>query len=501
MTARITATAPRIFGPLGALVQRFVDTEGIPQNDVLTYGLIYNALAPGDYEGPISIRMIRDFLETVKEKDPKSYQRLINVYDLQVEVKNEKRERSWAESYLDTFRSVENAYQYSLRTKEAIDKMAPKLDAPEDMSPVERAKWLRMWIIVVKEQSYFWFDYTDGGKRFDFITSKQSDGNHFFPEVLVNLERVYFSKLKDGEIVYELLKAFVDNLPKEAQKAIIRFSEFERNEPDSLMVQRVRENVKKLVFPVNWVCSSAYFFTKEFISNIAPNILSDAVITWKNGNLQELKTIETPYVDFLKNYKTRIAKAYCFSEEAQAYVRNELELRMHVAVYEWLKKHSDFEFGNGPDEEKATLSQYGMDDLLDEDVPSFENCIRIWINEMNFVESEDDINWDVVYKIFDKDLDEVSLGRYFRGELTAHDIFERTFLRDYEQARSCINTALPLPKTEKKKMGDSLTRIQNHTELPHDRIYFSLFSTMLSSRREELPNQYVRIYENIVNNA
>ena len=104
--------------------------------------------------------------------------------------------------------------------------MAPKLDAPEDMSPVERAKWLRMWIIVVKEQSYFWFDYTDGGKRFDFITSKQSDGNHFFPEVLVNLERVYFSKLKDGEIVYELLKAFVDNLPKEAQKAIIRFSEF-----------------------------------------------------------------------------------------------------------------------------------------------------------------------------------------------------------------------------------------------------------------------------------
>ena len=53
----------------------------LDEYNVIKLLLLYRDLAPGDEDGPISIVMIRDFLENVIGTDELGYNKLISYYD------------------------------------------------------------------------------------------------------------------------------------------------------------------------------------------------------------------------------------------------------------------------------------------------------------------------------------------------------------------------------------------------------------------------------------
>ena len=77
-----------------------------------------------------------------------------------------------------------------------------------------------------------------------------------------------------SEILYDMIKSFVDSYPKDVQRAVYRFAELDGvNRPDSCRLGRIREDVKKKLFPNSWRSSTSFFMCKTVIKFMIPNII------------------------------------------------------------------------------------------------------------------------------------------------------------------------------------------------------------------------------------
>lgn len=165
---------------------------------------------------------------------------------------------------MDGIRSVENAMSYSISFAEAATKMAAKIDAPEEMSVVERIKWIRLWFIVIRNQEFFYNEIDGNGRNRGINVTREVNDMYIFPESMILLNESFLSKLDDGEILYDMIKAFVDSYPKDVQRAVYRFAELDGvNRPDSCKLGRIREDVKKKLFPNSWRSSTSFLCARQ----------------------------------------------------------------------------------------------------------------------------------------------------------------------------------------------------------------------------------------------
>ena len=127
----------------------------------------------------------------IQKDNPSIYKKMCIFYGLSEEGNYNEKKRSkindLIQNYMDGIRSVENAMSYSISFAEAATAMAPKLDAPEEMSVVERVKWIRLWFIVIRNQELFYNEIDGNGKVRGIDVTREVNDMYIFPESMILL--------------------------------------------------------------------------------------------------------------------------------------------------------------------------------------------------------------------------------------------------------------------------------------------------------------------------
>lgn len=191
---------------------------------------MYRDLATEDVNGKISVRRMKQFFNELKKDYPDEASKVELYYDMEngLSTKRKFKLNNAVQAFWNKCRTVENAYKYCHEFHFMANRIAKKLDAPEDMGVIERCKWLRLWVYVIKDQSFFWWDWDSNYKIINIKESIELDKRVYLnPEVMVELEKYNFSKIPDGVILLDMLKAFINMYPEEIQKSILRFGELD----------------------------------------------------------------------------------------------------------------------------------------------------------------------------------------------------------------------------------------------------------------------------------
>lgn len=463
------------------LLERVIDRDKFSYNEARAYATIYQNLAPGDVAGKISAMRVKNFMEHFIQKDnPSIYKKMCIFYGLSEEGNyNEKKcskINNLIQNYMDGIRSVENAMSYSVSFEEAANKMALKLDAPEGMSVVERVKWIRLWFIAIRNQEFFYNEIDGNGKIRGINVTREVNDMYIFPESMILLNESFLSKLNDGEILYDMIKSFVDSYPTDVQRAVYRFAELDGvNRPDSCRLGRIREDVKKKLFPNSWRSSTSFFMCKTGIKYMIPEHLRMAVLAFKNGGVANMPVLKIEIPDVFNGYKKRKVTAYKYGETQvngnpiELGVTGEQELMLYVNLYKWLVEHPDFRFGK----EDKTLEEYGLAGLLLDE----KDILGTWILEQGFASSEDDINWDLAKNILNPKENLSVFKDWYDGKISSDTVCEKIGFNSEKLARMCLSLK-GLVLLDKNTLNQALKRVKMfglEQSLKSDKLYVRLY--------------------------
>ena len=152
-----------------------------------------------------------------------------------------------------------------------------------------------------------------------------------------------------------MVKSFVDSYPENVQEAVYRFAELDGvNRPGSAKLARIREDVKKKLFPNSWRSDTRYFMTKAGVKYIIPKHLKLAILAYKNGGTEKMPTFTTQIIDvFSPSFKRRKVTAYKYGETTikgqhlDLGVSGEQELMMYVNFRRIWSYYSTLRFQDG----------------------------------------------------------------------------------------------------------------------------------------------------------
>lgn len=484
---------------LSSIMERITDCEGMEEYEAKRYGLMYNSLAPDDLRHPISARMMKNFLENVvKLEDSNAYEKIVEYYDFKTEKpeKYMKKLRIRVENIWNKYRTVEDCYMYSRSFHKFVDKYASRVD-DEGLSNVEKIKWLRLWIFIIKDQGFFWNDIKPDGMIYVKEQLEFDRDVYLFPTRMLDskIEEYINKYLPVKSLNVEMLKRLIGLYPKEIQKQVYCWAEMDNSHTiNMLRAGEVRMGLKRTLFPVMWMTPINLFCLNNNITENNPKYLEAAVIAYKNGGIENLDIIEQKGTDPFDKFNVKNFNSYqIYSSEKNGtkkilVVNSQLELEMFVEMYKYFLEHPDLRFGA----ENKTVAEYGMENLLEE--PEDEVTDE-WFFEMNFVASDEDINWNCFEMIIDGHEDIMAM--YLKEEATADDVFDKIGFSSVNQARLVCNKRTKLLESEAVKMSAALKRIKMFGEaqaIKSDIIYLKLFKYMMSERPKDLPKTMINLY-------
>lgn len=484
---------------LNSILERVTEFEGMDAYEAEQLGLIYNNLAPDDISHPISAKMVKAFLEqTVKVQKPEAYEKILRYYDFKNPLpdKQMKKLGIFVENIWNQYRTVEYCYKYSKSFYEFVNKYASKVDA-EGMNNIEKIKWLRLWIFIIKDQGFFWNDIRED-ERIDVNGRQKFDREvYLFPDTMLYLE-LYVSEMPEASLNVEMLKRLIGLYPEDVQKKIYTWAEMvgDTSNTNILRAGEVRMLVKRTLFPITWMSSISLFCMNNYMKDNNPKYLESAVNAYKDGGIENLAIIKRKGTDPFDNFKIKSFKCYEMYSTVEDGIEKVLvvncqnELRMYVEVYKWLLEHPEFKFGP----EDKTLSEYGIENLLDEE-PELNSE---WFLQMGLVDSEEDINWELFDRIVNGN-DEI-MSQYLKGEISPEELYDVLGFSTDMQAKVCSNKKAKLIPAEAAKMAAALKRIKmfgTAQAIKSDLIYLEIFKYMLSEKPENLPKNMVNLYGKI----
>ena len=489
------------------LTNRILETEdelnaaGISTVQAIDLAFVYRDLMPGDEISPISIIMVRDFLESVKANNENGYNKLMVYYNVMAEERPERKIeklRNAAHFVLSQYRTIEYAYQYSHSFREVADKMAAKLDAPESMGIVERVKWLRIWSIILCDQMLFWGDLNESGKLMSAENTRRFNELHIYPETMLLIWHQYLKNLPDRAVIYDMILGMLSVFPESARNAVLQFGEITTNTQGSTKVEHIRNTVKKLFFPRPWLVQSSHFCVTWGLQSFPAKRLASAVMAWKNGGIENLPTFELPFYDVYNNCKLRTVTCYQYDtavvngKEVNAGVTCKEEMEMYVVLYKWLLAHPDFKFGP----EQKTLKEYGIESLLEEKV-DLRTAVSMWITSMGLAGSEDDINWELAETVLNLSENASWFEDFYRENISAQEIYQKYHFASDAQATACLSKTSKPSALEINKMGSALKRVKMfgiERALPGDIIYLELFRYLAFNKPDVVGKSLIQLY-------
>lgn len=482
---------------LNSVMGRIIDFEDMDEYEAKQMGLIYNNLAPDDTKNPISAKMVKDFLENVvKVQTPEAYEKIIDYYDFKKERPDKyvKKLSIFVENIWNTYRTVEYCYMYSKGFHEFVDKYAEKVDA-DGLSNIEKIKWLRLWLFIIKDQGFFWTDIKSDGKIYIKEQQEFDKEVYLFPDCMLYLKDYIDKYLTDKALNVDMLKKLIGLYPEEVQKQLYCWGEMDgSNTINMLRAGEVRMGLKRTMFPITWMSPMSLFCLNNYMKDNNPKYLEAAVVAYQNGGVKNLDRIEQKGTDPFDTFKVKSFKSYeVYSSEKNGIkkvlvVNSQFELEMLVEVYKWFLEHPDLRFG----EENKTVAEYRIENLFEE--PEDEVTDE-WFFEMNFVSSVEDINWRCFEQVIEGN--EEIMSKYLKSEATADEVFEKVGFSSINQARLVCNKKTSLLESEAVKMSAALKRIKMFgvaQAMKSDIIYLKLFKYMMSERPKDLPKTMVNLY-------
>ena len=136
---------------------------------------------------------------------------------------------------LEQLKTIENAQYYISGYKELVENMASKLlDAPEELSTIEKAKIVRMFYIVLNDREYFVEDYTprpvatEGNEKrsiyqYDFDAAIANNKKPINPEEMFYLYQRWVSRV--GGVFYQGIEFEVEKIDHREVKKVLAFAE------------------------------------------------------------------------------------------------------------------------------------------------------------------------------------------------------------------------------------------------------------------------------------
>lgn len=477
------------------VMSRLVDTEGVDGYESVMLGLIYRDLAPQDADGPISIKMVKEFLENVvKPSNEQKFKKLWSYYDFQgaaIPEKKADKMRIVVENFLAGFRTIENAYLYCSSFRNQAESIAKKLDTgSEEMSVIEKNKWLRIWVLIIRDQMLFWGDLDENAKLIGKENSERFENYHFFPEMMVFLNQKYFTQLKDGEIVLDMIKSMLNLYPEKVRNRVLEFGEIGTDKPDYLKLGTIRREIKQSMFKIPWHDASYIFCTKYGIEQMTPEILVKAVEAYRNGIEDGIETYMFSYYNVYNKFKVQRRKVYKICDNLEITCQEELE--MYIEVYRWLQAHPEFRFGK----ENKTLAEYGIEAMSMAKPGEEKEAMVIWIEDMGYARRES-IDYELAKIILRPEENAKIFLEYGEGRMAAEQVYEAIGFVSDEQAQICCDINAKISKCEGDAMEKALKRIKmfgKQNSLKGDSIYSDVFGYLLKNRKEVLPKKIIRLY-------
>lgn len=252
---------------------------------------LYEALVPGDDKRQIDIKMIMTeafpkFEETIGEKDFEKVQKYFGIK----EGKTNSIKEFEIRSLIAKLRTVENAQYYIVGYKQLVKNMAAKLlNAPQDMSELEKVKIIRMFFIVLANNEIYLEDYaykSIGGKQKIVFDEKKALSNNkliFGPEEMMELwsMKVMFSEgyyydmmIIDFKRMYREYQA-TNNKYKNEIAELLEFSELQYDGEKFTSVNKCMtgatfgkiRQLKQRIYKVHGMYPMEFFCTKKIILN------------------------------------------------------------------------------------------------------------------------------------------------------------------------------------------------------------------------------------------
>ena len=280
-----------------------------------------------------------------------------------------------------------------------------------------------------------------------------------------------------------MIKAFIDSYPKDVQRAVYRFAELDGvNRPDSCRLVRIRDDVKKKLFPNSWRASTLFFTCVTGIKHMIPKHLKMAVLAYKNEGIANMPVFKNEIRDVFNDYKKRKVTVYKYGEtqvngrNIELGVSGEQELMLYVNLYKWLIKHPEFKFG----EENKTLEEYGLSELLLDE----KEIISTWILEQGFASSEDDINWDLAKTILNPKENLSIFKDWYDGKISSDTVCEKIGFNSEKLARMCLSLN-GLVLLDKNTLNQALKRVKMfglEQSLKSDKLYVGLYEFLKETR-------------------
>lgn len=426
---------------------RITDAEGVDEKEAMNLIWMHEILSPGAKEGKVSIKEFKNFLETVVEPaDPAMYKKcrfFFNLYRKEGKPRKEDQLFNKVESFLNRFRTVENAFKYNIEFRNAAIAMAPKLDAPEDMSVIDRVKWIRIWVVLLMDQVWFWGDFDEKSVLVDIKKSKEFEQAYMYPDDMVMIEEQYCRNLEDGEIILDMIKALLNLYPEDIQKKVMRWGEFEVNSPDTLKLQYIRSEIKRDLFPHQWIALTSRFCLKRGIMTFSPEIFQCVINVYKTSKLEDMPKFIYEVKDPFDGFKRKKITAYTYMEIIEdgvtktAGVTCEREFKMYIEVYKWLQKHPEFLSRLGV--ESLDGLQEDIEEEIEEEEITLEDALKIWILKSGLASSEENINWDLVYDLVDPEENMQDLEDFLNGEASEEVLLHKAGFKNKEQAKLFFN--------------------------------------------------------------
>lgn len=216
-----------------------VDLEGLSRSDRDAIVKLYEALVPGDTQRTINIKMIVNeafpkFEETIGEDAFAKIKKYFGI-GIKKAAKGSLRETDIQLS-IGKLRTMENAQYYITGYKELIENVAKKLgDAPESMTTMEKAKIVRMFMVIYAGYFYFIEDctYRRTANGIDTLIAYEKVPSlnrfHFHPEELFVLYDYKLKTYSDGALMYPIVAMELQDLDKRTRKEVLEFAELKVN--------------------------------------------------------------------------------------------------------------------------------------------------------------------------------------------------------------------------------------------------------------------------------
>lgn len=220
--------------------------EGISKSDKEGVIRLYDALVPGDKTRTVDVTMIVDeaftiFEETLGETNFKKLKRYFGIGCKPSKMGVRDHEIT---GLLEQLRTVENAQYYIDGYKQLLEMAAAKLrDAPEDMTMLERAKFVRMYHTIFVGYFFFAQDFRRSFSfqhkcyylDVDFPKAIKNNSLPYHPEEFFTTSKILIESFPDNSLIYDLVCIELTNLDKKIQKEVLQFAELKVNDDGKLV--------------------------------------------------------------------------------------------------------------------------------------------------------------------------------------------------------------------------------------------------------------------------